>query len=63
MKYVPVEECLDASKGSAYKLALLLAKRGRDLAEGEKTVASSFDEDKPLKAAAEEIITGKVKLK
>lgn len=63
MKYVPVERGLKAAKNSVYKLALMLAQRGRSLAEGEKTKAKSFDPDKPLKAAIEEVINGDIKLK
>jgi len=63
MKYVSVSDCLKASKGSVFKLVLLLSTRGRELAEGAKTTVKNLDPDKPLSGVVEEIMKGEVELK
>jgi DNA-directed RNA polymerase omega subunit len=63
MKYVSVSDCLKASKGSIFKLVLLMASRGRELSEGAKTTVKNLDPDKPLSAVVEEIVKGEVELK
>ena len=60
--YIPIEDCIGQADGSLYKLALLAARRARQLSEGEKSLASPYDEDRPLKAPFEELVAGKIKL-
>jgi len=56
--YQPIEKSLEHAGGSVYKLALMVARRARDLAEGEKPFVRDFDRDKPIRAAMEEVEEG-----
>ena len=58
MKIVPIETCLKNSGGSIYNLAILLARRARDLSLGEKSLVPDVNKDKYLLTALEEIEAG-----
>ena len=60
--HVPLEALLDATKGSIYKLTLLVAKRALQLADGEKPLVERPD-DKALNNALREIAEGKISAK
>jgi len=62
MPYVPIENCLDKSGGSVYKLTTMVAKRAQELAEGAKPLLENTGEDKPLKVALREIQEGCLKI-
>ena len=57
-----LEELLEGSKGSIYKLTILAAKRAVELADGEKALVEKPDE-KVLDDALREIASGKIKVK
>lgn len=57
-----MEKLLDASSGSVYKLAVLLAKRALSLADGEKPLIDKPVE-KVLDNAMREIVEGKIRAK
>jgi DNA-directed RNA polymerase omega subunit len=56
--YQSNEKSIEHADGSIYKLALMVARRARDLAEGEKPFVRDFDRDKPIRAAMEEVEEG-----
>jgi DNA-directed RNA polymerase subunit K/omega len=56
---IPLEKLLIASQGSLYRLALLVAKRGSDLAEGKKSLIDKPSE-KGLDNALREIEAGRI---
>lgn len=58
--YIPVEQLLSSSQGSLYRLAILVAKRALQLAEGEKALVDR-KEEKTLEIAVDEIAAGKIK--
>jgi len=58
MSYLPIEKSLERSDGSVYKLALMVARRARELSEGAKHYSRQLDKDKPIRAAMEEIEDG-----
>lgn len=60
--YLPVEKLLAASEGSIYKLAVLVAKRAMQIADGEKSLVDKPDE-KPLDNALREIGENKIRVK
>ncbi len=62
MEYVPIEELLEQSKGSLYKLVIMLARRARQIAGGEKALIEHSNPDKPLRTALEEIRRGYLKI-
>jgi DNA-directed RNA polymerase omega subunit len=59
---IPLEKLLIASRGSLYQLAMLVAKRASDLAEGKKAMIEKPGE-KGLDTAIREIEQGKVLMK
>jgi DNA-directed RNA polymerase omega subunit len=59
-RYVPVEKLLSATNGSIYRLAVLVAKRAMQLADGEKALVDK-EEDKLLDSALLEIAEKKIK--
>ena len=61
IQYVPLAGLLKATGGSIYKLAILVAKRGIELADGGKAMIEKPDE-RVLNTALTEIIQGKVKI-
>ena len=62
MKYVPLETLLAQSKGSLYRLVILVARRARQIAGGEKALIDKPNPDKPLRTALEEIRRGYLKI-
>lgn len=64
MKQSPIflEKLLEASNGSVYKLAILVAKRALILADGGKPLLEKSGE-KILDNALREIIEGKIRVK
>ena len=57
-----LEDALEASRGSIYKLTMLAAKRAVEIADGDKAMVEKPDE-KVLDDALKEIAAGKVKVK
>lgn len=60
MSYVPLENLLDKSGGSLYKLVILAAKRGLEIAEGKPKLVNADAAIKPSAVAMFEIAEGKV---
>lgn len=58
MSYLPIENCLDKSQGSIYKLTMMVARRAQEVAEGAKPFIENFKEVKPLNIAIKEIQQG-----
>lgn len=59
---VSLQSLLSASNGSVYKLAILLAKRAFQLADGDKSCIDIKPGEKPLTIAMKEILAGKVRV-
>jgi DNA-directed RNA polymerase subunit K/omega len=57
---IPLEQLLEASEGSIYKIAILVAKRAIVLSDGEKPMVDKPD-DKVLDTALREIKEGKIR--
>jgi DNA-directed RNA polymerase omega subunit len=60
MEYVPVEQLLDKSENSVYKLVILASKRGIEIAEGQPKLVAADPVTKPSTVALFEIARGKV---
>jgi DNA-directed RNA polymerase omega subunit len=60
MVYVPLENMLDKSNGSIYKLVILAAKRALEIAEGQPKLVSAGEAVKPSTVALMEIAENKV---
>ena len=60
MAYLAVEDLLDKSGGSIYKLVILAAKRSLELAEGQPKLVDAPSTMKPSTVALHEIAEGKV---
>ncbi|MFH1198542.1 MAG: DNA-directed RNA polymerase subunit omega [Candidatus Omnitrophota bacterium] len=60
MSYVPVEELLDKSLWSRYKLVILAAKRALEIAEGQPRLVECSSTLKPSTIALLEIAAGKI---
>lgn len=60
MTYVPVEQLLDKSNGSIYKLVILASKRALEIAEGQPKLVNVNSSVKPSTVALYEIAAGKV---
>ena len=63
MGYIPIEQLLDKTDNSMYKLVMLAAKRTLEIAEGQPKLAPINSSLKPSSIALEEIARGKVRLK
>jgi DNA-directed RNA polymerase omega subunit len=63
MVYISLQDLLDKSKGSVYKLVVMAARRALEIAEGQPKLVSSDTSTKPSTVALEEIRMGKVKVK
>jgi DNA-directed RNA polymerase omega subunit len=63
MNYVPIEQMLDKSDNSIYKLVILASKRALELAEGQPRLVEvdSSLSSKPSVVALREIAAGKVR--
>lgn len=58
--YIPMEKLLLASRGSIYKLAIMVAKRALQLADGEKPLIDK-PREKLLDTVIDEILAGKIR--
>jgi DNA-directed RNA polymerase omega subunit len=63
MKYVPIQDILDKSGGSVYKLVIMASKRALEIAEGQPQLVNMEASIKPSTVALAEIATGKVQYK
>ena len=61
MVYVALENLLDKSDGSIYKLVILASKRALEIAEGQPKLVEASASVKPSTVALQEIASGKVK--
>lgn len=61
MPNVPLEQLLDKSQGSIYKLVILAARRALEIAEGQPRFVEADSSVKPSTVALFEIAEGKVK--
>ena len=60
MYYVPLEQLLDKSSGSVYKLVILASRRALEIAEGQPKLVSLDSGTKPSTVALHEIAEGRV---
>jgi len=63
MAYVALENFLNKTNGSVYKLVVLAAKRGLEIAEGQPKLVEADSSLKPSAVALKEIAAGKIELK
>lgn len=63
MSYVPLENLIDKSGGSMYKLCTFVSKRALELAEGALKLVEAPSEIKVTTLAMQEIAAGKVTMK
>ena len=63
MAYVPLEDLLDISGGSIYKLVVLAARRALEIAEGQPKLSAVDSRLKPSTIALHEIAEGRVQYK
>ncbi|OGX17515.1 MAG: DNA-directed RNA polymerase subunit omega [Omnitrophica WOR_2 bacterium RBG_13_44_8b] len=63
MPYVELENMLDKSEGSIYKLVILASNRALEIAEGQPKLVAVNPSVKPSTVALYEIAQGKVKAK
>jgi len=61
MDYVSIEQMLDKSDNSIYKLVILASKRALELAEGQPKLVEVSLSSKPSVVALREIAAGKVR--
>ena len=62
MSYVPLENLIDKSQGSMFKLVILVARRALELAEGAPKLLDAPAEIKVTTLAMQEIAEGKIGL-
>lgn len=60
MAYIPLEKMLDKEHNSVYKLVILAAKRGLEIAEGQPRLVDVSSTMKPATVALCEIAEGKI---
>ncbi len=60
MVYIALEDLLDKSNGSIYKLVILASKRALEIAEGQPKLVATNVSTKPSTTALYEIAAGKV---
>ena len=63
MVYVELENLLDKSEGSIYKLVILASKRALEIAEGQPKLVEASASIKPSTVALYEIAKGRVRAK
>jgi len=63
MPYIALENLLDQSKGSIYKMVILAAKRALEIAEGQPPLVEINSATKPSTMALHEIAEGKIRYK
>lgn len=61
MPYIEIENLLDRSGGSVYKLVILASKRALEIAEGQPKLSQADPDTKPSTVALQEIAEGKIK--
>lgn len=61
MTYLPLEQMLDKSTGSIYKLVILAAKRALEIAEGQPKLVKAHESIKPSTVALMEIAENKIR--
>lgn len=62
MYYVPLENLLERSNNSIYKLVILASRRALEIAEGQPQMVDIKDVTKPSTVALYEIAEGKVRI-
>lgn len=60
MGYVPLENLLDKTENSIYKLVIMAAKRALEIAEGQPKMVEGNASSKPSTLALYEIAAGKL---
>jgi DNA-directed RNA polymerase omega subunit len=60
MTYIPLEQLLDKTESSVYKLVITASKRALELAEGQPKLVEALASIKPSTIALGEIAAGKV---
>lgn len=60
MPYIALENLLDKSKGSIYKMVILAAKRALEIAEGQPALVEMNSATKPSTLALHEIAEAKI---
>ncbi len=63
MAYIALENFLNKTNGSVYKLVVLAAKRGLEIAEGQPKLVEADSTLKPSAIALKEIAAGKIEFK
>lgn len=63
MGYIALEQLLDKSRGSVYKLVILASKRALEIAEGQPKIVDVDASLKPSTIALYEIAAGRVCVK
>ena len=63
MAYIAVEQLLDRSSDSIYKLVILASKRAIEIAEGQPKLVAADASVKPSTVALNEIAAGKIQYK
>lgn len=63
MPYIPLEELLDKSNHSIYKLVILASKRALEIAEGQPKLVGANSSTKPSTIALHEIAEAKIQSK
>ena len=63
MAYISLQDLLDKSNGSVYKLVVMAARRALEISEGQPKLVSADPGTKPSTVALEEIRFGKVRVK
>jgi DNA-directed RNA polymerase omega subunit len=63
MSYVALENLLDKSNGSIYKLVIMASRRALEIAEGQPKLVDMPNSVKPSTVALHEIAAGRVKCK
>lgn len=63
MSYIPLENLIDKTQGSMYKLVMLVSRRALELAEGAPRLLEAPQDMKITTLAMKEIAEGKVGLK
>ncbi|MDD5238024.1 MAG: DNA-directed RNA polymerase subunit omega [Candidatus Omnitrophica bacterium] len=63
MPYIPLENLLDKSNNSIYKLVILASKRALEIAEGQPKLVGVDSSTKPSTIALHEIAEGRIQSK
>ena len=63
MTQVPIEDLLEKTNGSLYKLVILASRRALEIAEGQPKLVATSSATKPSTTALHEIAEGKIQYK